>query len=499
MISRRELVKSLTLAAGGVASSRIAGWAAPAVPTGSANRNLIFIIADQHSGIALGAAGHPIVRTPRLDELASEGVLFTHTYTAGATCAPSRASMMTGKYVHSHGVRENGISLGDDHLTLGKILERNGFRSSEVSDQTPLRKRHLQRLSELGYTDVVSSIIGSKAKAMIIPTPYRYETGRAGLVLDHTLDAFAIQNALQFLEENKDRRFCLWINLFGSHDPWFAPEPYDTMYRPSDLPLPPYRKGEFENKPAPQRRNWVSTGAEKLTDDQIRTILGHYFGMISHTDMLVGRLLDKVSDLRLKDNTAVVYTADHGDTMGCHRLFTKGFAFYEPAMRIPLIIRGPGEQRRSARIHAAVSGVDMLATVLDLLDLPAEQGLHGTSLMPLSQGASRSVHEQIYSGEGYEGYDRMIMVRTPEWKLTRYDGSSGELYHLRDDPDELNNLIADPRCAEVRKELTADLENWDRSYPRAPLQLPPSLVKEEPARAEKIRRDFEAWKRQTGL
>jgi arylsulfatase len=293
--------------------------------------------------------------------------------------------------------------------------------------------------------------------------------------------------------------FCLWVNLFGSHDPWVVPEPYDTMYRPADLPLPAFRPGEFDSKPAPQKRNWVSTGADKLTDDQIRVILGHYFGMVSYTDMLVGRLLDRISALQLSDRTVVLYTADHGDTMGCHRIFTKGFAFYEPAVRIPLIIRAPGGLPRGVRIDAAASGVDLLPTLLDLLGLPAVPRLHGTSLMPLWRGTTRSVHERILAGEGYEGYDRLVMVRTPEWKLTRYDNYGGELYNLQEDPDELDNRIEDAKCDTIRRTLTTQMEEWDRRYPHAELQIPPVMEKEEPERAAEVRREFEAWQRKSRM
>ncbi|MCX6626879.1 MAG: sulfatase-like hydrolase/transferase [Candidatus Solibacter sp.] len=273
----------------------LASMVAAAVPD-SGQRNLLFIIADQHSGLALGANGDPFVRTPRLDALSRQGVLFTHAYCTGTTCAPSRASIQTGLHVPAHGVRENGVPMPDGRATIFDILGRHGYKVNDVPRNSLYRTEpHLKWLADLGYADVASPIIGSRGKARLVPTPYRYAVGRAGLDLEHSQDAFTIRNTARFLEENRDNRFCAWVHLFGAHDPWVVPAPYDNMYKPADLPLPPFRAGEYASKPAQQGRTWEETGASRLSDDQIRLILAHYYGMVSFTDMLVGRLLDRLS------------------------------------------------------------------------------------------------------------------------------------------------------------------------------------------------------------
>jgi choline-sulfatase len=478
VLTRRQALQSLATAA---------------LPGG--RRNLVFIVADQHSGLALGAAGHPIVRTPRLDALARQGVHFTHAYCTGTTCAPSRASIQTGLHVHSHGVRENGVPLPEDRPALLDILDQTGYKLNDVPRNNLYRlEPFYKHLAERGYTDVASPIIGSRSKAGLIPTPYRYAVGRAGLDLEDSQDAFTIRNAIRFLDENKEQRFCLWVHLFGSHDPWVVPAPYDTMYRPVDLPVPPYRDGEYASKPAQQRRTWENTGASKLSDDHIRLILAHYFGMVSFTDMLVGRLLDKLSALRLDSNTAVVYMADHGDTMGHHRIFTKGFALYEPAMRIPLIMRSPG-MPAGKRVETGVSGVDLLPTTLELLDLPPRTGIQGRSLLPLWRGRKQSDPGLVFASQGFEGYDRLSMWRTPDWKLTRYDEGGGELYDMRTDPHELNNLFDDARYASVRQRLSRQMEDWDRRSFHAPPRFPPGMKTDE---RERIQQAFASWMRKKG-
>lgn len=495
-ISRRQFLKKAGWAAGLLGSQRLAAFTAPA---SGKTQNLVFLISDQHSGLALACAGHPIVRTPCLDQLAREGVLFTHAYCAGTTCVPSRTSIHTGLHVHAHGARSNESPMRPDCLTISKILAEQGYELSYDLADFPEKRGHrreefLQWLDKLGYVELDGPIVGSKAKAKVIPTPYRFAVGRAGLTVDHTLDAYTIGRAERFLEENRQRRFCLWVSLFCSHDPWLVPAPYDSMYRPADLPLPPYRDGEYDSRPRQQKRTWQATGADKLSDDQIRIILAHYFGMISQTDMLVGRLLDTMTRLGLNSNTTLIYTADHGDTMGYHRIFTKGFAFNEPAVRIPLIIRAPGILPAGSRVQAPVSQVDYLPTMLELIGLPPVRGVHGKSLVGSALGREKRVHERIFAGQGYEGLDRLMMMRTESWKYTRYDEGGEELYNLEGDPNELRSLAGDAKYAATARRLSRELDDWDRGYPHADPQPPTGNLPGSEERARRIREAFEAWK-----
>jgi arylsulfatase A-like enzyme len=493
--SRRDFLKLAVLAAGQAASARVLpGWST------SRPHNVVFIIVDQHSGLALGCAGHRIVRTPRLDGMAREGVIFTHAYTAGLVCAPSRASMDTSLCVHTHGVRDNGIALRDDCNSVWNILEKHGYEVyGDPRRPSGLRKDYFAWLRERGYGDVANPYLGSPAKAEIIPTPYRYEVGRLGLGVEETPDAYAVRDASRFLERQRSgpRPFGLWVRLHGPHDPWVVPAPYDTMYRPADLPLPPYRAGEYDSKPVTQKRVWQGTGADQLTDEQLKVILAHYLGLISYSDMLVGRLLDKLSALGLDDDTVVVYTADHGDTMGLHRIFTKGFACYEPAVRIPLILRAPGTLGRGVHVDGPVSNVDFLPTMLELMGLPGESGLHGRSLAPAWRGDDRRGRDEIFAGEGYEGFDRIVMLRTAQWKLARYDEGGGELYDLQQDRYELRNLYHEPKYAGIVRRLTRQLEDWDLRYPHATLRLSPETERSDPERARRIREAFEAWRKKS--
>jgi choline-sulfatase len=423
--------------------------------------NVVIIRADLNWVLALGCAGATPAKTPNVDALARRGAVFTHAWTAGLICAPSRASMHTGLHVQAHGVYTNGISVRPGVTTTAEILTRHGYQMHNM----PLQARsdgmqYAEWLASKGYTNVVTPVIGSRDKARLIPTPYRFETGRAGLDAEHSHDAWTIANAVAFLgSRNRSQPFAMFVPLHASHDPYVVPGPWDVMYRPGDLALPAYRAGEFDHKPARQKRTWQATGADRLTDEQIRTILGHYLGMVSYTDMLVGRLFKRLSALGLDDNTVIIYTADHGDCMGQHRIFTKGFGAYEPAMRIPFVIRAPGHFTAEKRRTDPISGVDFLPTMLECMNLPAESGLHGRSAVNLTREI-----RPVFAGQNQEGRDRIVMIRTEQWKLTRYDEGGGELYDCTADPNELDNRIDDPKFSGIKRELTAQLEQWDRTH-----------------------------------
>jgi choline-sulfatase len=164
------------------------------------------------------------------------------------------------------------------------------------------------------------------------------------------------------------------------------------------------------------------------------------------------------------------YTADHGDTMGRHRMFTKGFAFYEPAVRVPWIVRTPQPLPRAKVVHQPASGVDLLPTLLELMNLPALPNLHGESMVPHWRENLPVTDRAIFGGQGFEGADRAVMLRTQRWKLTRYDEGGWELYDRQKDPDELRSLHDDPAHQEIFAELKARLATWDRGHAHRPRQ-----------------------------
>ena len=399
---------------------------------------------------------------PNCQNLSKAGVTFTHAYTAAMTCGPSRASLDTALYPPAHGVG-GGMQLSGSIPTLPRTLARNGYVLSHphgysLEDE---RKEHEKWLVDLGYDQPLSSINGVESMARYLDLPLKWKCGRMGLAPEHAFDAYCAQRAIRFLETNRNRPFACFLQLRGPHDPYTAPRPFDTLVDPAHLALPPYRAGEFQNKPIRQRLSFESQGAARMSDAQIRQTLALYYGMASFSDHCVGQVLTRLQELGLDDNTVVVLLADHGDTMGRHRMMSKDFGFYEPAIRIPLVIRAPGSRPRNAACADQVSGVDVFPTLCDLLGLPKPDRVQGQSLVKRWEGRESNLTRPILSAQGIPGKNRAMMVRTPEYKYATYDDGGTEFYDLARDPDELDNRVEDRAYRAVVEKLARQLGDWE--------------------------------------
>jgi choline-sulfatase len=449
MLTRREFLASAAAAQALSAQPRL---------------NLLYVLIDQLSGLALPLHDSNS-RMPNCARLAESGVTFSHAYTGAMTCGPSRACLDTGLYTQMHSIG-GGYRPPASMETLPKTLARSGYVLSHPNGYSleGERAEHEKWLAGLGYDSPLSSINGVEAMARFRDLPLKWKCGRAGVAPEHGFEAYCAQRAIRFLETNRDRPFACFLQLRGPHDPYMTPRPYDSLIDPAKLKLPAYRAGEFENKPLRQRRSFETQGASRMSDAQIREALALYYGMAAYSDSAMGQVLTRLSELGLDERTVVILVSDHGDTMGRHRMMSKDFGFYEPAMRIPLAIRAPGRSR--GVVHRdPVSGIDVFPTICDLLSMPKPDSLHGVSLVERFDGRKRDPDRTIFASQGTPGKDRAVMMRTPEFKLTRYDDGGAELYDLAKDPDELENRLEDAAYASTREKLGRQLDEWERRYP----------------------------------
>jgi arylsulfatase A-like enzyme len=427
--------------------------------------NLLYILVDQLSGLAL-PLHDPNSRLPNCAALAKAGVTFSRAYTGAMTCGPSRACLDTGLFTQAHSIG-GGYRPPASMATLPKTLAAAGYVLSHPDGYSLEAERaaHEKWLADLGYAGPLSSINGVEAMARYRDLPLKWKCGRAGVAPEHGFEAYCAQRAVRFLETNRDRAFACFLQLRGPHDPYMTPRPFDTLIDPAKLALPPYRAGEYANKPPRQQRSFQTQGAARMSDAQLREVLALYYGMAAYSDTAIGQVLARVSELGLDDRTVVILVSDHGDTMGRHRMMSKDFAFYEPAMRIPMVIRAPGRRPRGVVHEDPVSGIDVYPTLCDLLSLPQPKDIHGVSLVRRWESGERDPERTIFSSQGTPGKDRAVMMRTRQLKLTRYDDGGGELYDLVKDPDELENRLEDRGYAAIRTRLTRQLEDWERRYP----------------------------------
>ena len=456
-----------------------------------ARPNILWICTDQQRFDTLGCYGNPWVRTPNLDALAEEGVLFEHAYTQSPVCTPSRASFLTGRYPRTTRARANGQSIPADEVLVTRLLAEAGYAGGlagklHLSPAHPDVAPAMERRIDDGYAVFDWShhsgpaawqgdSYGAWLRGLGVTydaTPFEGSPNvSVGPPVEHHQTTWCVDRAIEFVTWAREFQapWFFSVNIFDPHAPFDPPLAYLERYleRLDEIPLPAYDPGELEDRPVWQRidhdgamtGNWLKY--DEMSDQDHRLIRAAYWAMCDLIDDQVGRLLQVLEDNGQAENTLVVFMSDHGEMLGDHGIYLKGPYFYEPAVRIPFLVRLPGVIE-PARSVALVEMVDLAPTLLDAAGLPRHPGMQGRSLWPLLTGErERGDHrEDVYC----EYYDAMpwhtdpaawaTMVRTREHKLVRaHSDDSGELYDLIRDPGETQNRWDDPDCTAVKLDL----------------------------------------------
>jgi arylsulfatase A-like enzyme len=454
--------------------------------------NIVVIMTDQQRWDTLGAYGNDRIRTPHLDRLAGEGALFEHAFVPIPLCTPSRASLFTGQYPARHGLFVNmGRGSSTSTANLAGALHDAGYRTMLVG------KDHL--FEEEGRARWFDHVVA-------------YD--HAGRVSDGDADERAVRASRQgrFDERYIEREICdaehaptrritgaaidavrdapahgqpffLWLSYPDPHPPYVVAEPYASMYRGQDLGQPATRPGELDDKPLRQRMSQRLMRAADYTLEEMRRLREIYYGMVSFIDDEVGRFARMLDEEGIAGDTIVVFMSDHGDYLGDHGMVRKSPAMYDSLVRIPLLISWPGRISPMRVTDTLVESTDLAPTLLELADVGSLPGADGRSLVPLLRGETLAHKTHVFglygsAGAAYTAAEveaedldalmtrphpwmhqvtmrgRMAMVRTMDWKLVHYRNGEGELYDLREDPDELVNRYEEPTCAGVRAELT---------------------------------------------
>lgn len=426
--------------------------------------NVILITNDQQRFDALGAAGNPIIRTPNMDKLAQEGVLFERNFVQCPQCVPSRSAMHTGRYPHVNRTMSNQHELPATEETLADILNARGYATAAIGDEPFAPTNAMGGFSQLYSTDPDwlaflddagwgPRAMEHRAKARIrfqnVPAPWPEE-------LDET--AYFAGKAIEYIKGRRHRPFFLHLNFRRPHFPFDPPAPFDTMYEGAQFPPSHKREGEMDNKPPSHAQALAkSDGADlrTMTDRDLEQIKSFYYGMVSLNDKYIGRIMDTLQDLGLAERTIVIVTSDHGEMLGDHGLIFKAGYMYDEVVRTPLIIRAPGKLPPGHRVSALTEAIDIMPTVLELLGIAPAARVQGRSLMPVISGTSPG-RDAVYAE-----FANTKMIRTSDWKLVHYVGQPlGELYNLREDPHELNNLYDDPKHQAIKAGMLSRLLDW---------------------------------------
>ena len=493
--SRRDFIKSLTAAALGpgiIGSGRI-----PRKP------NLLFIWTDEQRADTMSVYGNHQIAAPNLNKLAGESVVFQNAYVSQPVCTPSRSTVMTGLWPHTSSCVENNIPLPEDipcfpeiaddpdyytgyfgkwHLG-DEVFRQRGFdewvsiediyaRFFGESRDRSTKSDYWHFLKELGYRPDMENGNFSRGFAARLP-------------LEHCKPKFLERKACDFLRRRSHHPFMLYINFLEPHMPFYGP--LNDRHDPDEIDLP----GNFndpleENEPLRYRllrenyRRRGFEGNDLETEAGWRRLIANYWGLVTQVDLSVGAILKTLEDLGLADDTIVVYTSDHGDMMGSHRLLAKT-VMYEESVKVPWLIRIPQLGRKQKVIKNRVSNIDLVPTLLDLMRFSPDLRFPGRSLVPLIKGEI-GAEDHVYlewnpstlsnitphsiPSVSREDVDRVgsactrAVISPDDWKLCLSDKDKCQLFNLNEDPLEKTNLFDSGRYRDVIGRLTGRIHGW---------------------------------------
>jgi len=425
--------------------------------------NILLILPDQMRASAMGCDGNDQVKTPHIDRLAAEGIRFQNTYANVPVCCSARAVLLTGTHVHVNGMLANDLRLREEQVTLAELLSAQGYRTGFVG------KWHLDG--------------GPRMPGFVPPGPRRqgfefwaaYECHHrhfSPTYFRDTPDVITINKfepeascdfAVEFLRTQPgDQPFFLTVQMGPPHNPYGAPEKYMQQYPPERI-LPPKNWQPGNGPSATKNAGNKPAGAvlnQGIPSGGLEEIAAYYAAVTAIDDQL-GRLMRTLQELKLDQNTIVIFTSDHGDMLGSHGLRLKRKPYDESA-RVPGIIRWPERIPQGQMVSTLLSHVDMAPTLLGLAGLDIPENMQGTNLAEVALGHSDQGPDAIllqqfvpYLPDNVPAPWRAIV--TPRYTYARFENAPWLLFDRQTDPDEMRNLADNPASATLRKQLDDQL------------------------------------------
>lgn len=494
--------------------------------------NILLITSDQQHYSALGSV-NPKISTPALDRLAAEGTRFDRAYCPSPVCSPSRSSIITGQYPSEHGCWTIGVKLDEDAVTLPQLLGDAGYDTALVGkahfqplasteEQTSIEAMPTLRDLDFwrdfhgpwyGFNHVETARM--HGDEYLVGQHYAIWMEEKGL--ENWVDYFqswppdpeernrehswdlpeelhyttwtgerTVANIERAVEEGKP--FFHWASFHDPHPPYVVPEPWASMYDPADMEPGTLLPGELDAMPShfaltqlaePDYSPWQETPfgnhgfqSHLVDEDQLRKDMAIYYGMTSFMDDQIGKILDTLDRLGIADNTIVVFGTDHGHFLGQHGLFHKGAFHYEDLLRLPFLVRWPGQVPQGSVSSDLQSLVDLAPSFLEAAGEPVPGGMQGVSQLRSWRGEGPARDWTITENRHQPTALSLRTLVTDRYKITVYRGSDdGELFDLHEDPDERRNRWHDPEFAGIKAAMLlrfvqADIEREPTYYPR---------------------------------
>ena len=471
-ISRREFVK------GGAAAAASAGLAALSDARSASGQderetrkpNLLIIHTDQQNCWTVGAYGGALVSTPHVDSLAKEGAIFRNFFTNSAVCTPSRGCFLTGRFPHSHGAHRNDIELNRDETTLARVLRKHGYETGYAGKwhlDGPPKPGFMKPERSMGFEDCRFMFNrGHYKKITEGPDgrPHAHPYNVIGDEKTYTTDWLA-DKTIEFLKAPRMRPFFFMVSFPDPHTPFTVRPPYDAMFRPEDMTVPPTLHQEDRPKWADDKQHQVKGDTPEAREAWLRKQKAQYCGEVKCIDDNVGRILGFLRERGVLDDTIVVFSTDHGEYMGEHGLMYKNM-LYETAYRIPLLVRWPKRIVKGTAIENVVGTVDFQPTILGLMGLAPSGREQGRDASALLLGKRTDWEDEAFLH--HSSLNRAGLF-TSRWEVAFVKNGEHVLFDRAKDPDQVQNLFRDPRHQDVVRELTARVvdHNVDVDAPAA--------------------------------
>jgi len=476
--------------------------------------NFIFIMSDDHAAQALSCYGSELNLTPNLDKIANEGIRFDNAFCTNSICTPSRATVLTGKYSHKNGVYHLVNIISDSLVTYPKLLQEAGYYTGVIGKwhlhTEPKGFNYWKVMIEQGeYHD---PHFCEKGKGW--SNEEEAGTQYKGYVTDITTDF-----GIDFLRNRpKDQPFCLLLHFKAPHDDWDHSKKYDTLYENIRIPEPTNLLDDYSNRGEAIKRCTQKIGqnhtyyedetghltGETREKEQYQVYVKKYLRCVASIDENIGRVLKYLEKNNLKENTIVMYTSDQGFFLGEHGLYDKRF-MYEESLRIPFIVSYPKEIKPGSVNTDIVTNVDFAETFLDYAGINIPDDMQGQSLRPLFKGQTpidwpRAMYYRYWMHGAHFNVAAHYGIRTKDYKLIFYYGQKlnddyddelfptghwhyegnyvvdntpeWELFDLKKDPHEMNNVYQNPKYAQIVKQLKSELAGLKEKYEDTDINYP---------------------------
>ncbi len=445
--------------------------------------SVVMITTDQQRMDACGCYGNKIVRTPNIDKIAANGVAFTNAHCPSPLCAPSRASLITGRHLSHHGALTHLINRKDPGIpgnpgityseTLGTMFRKAGYvtgaigkmhvhgetRQEDIGFSVRAHRFYTYSyedyINEVGQENVDKYLNGKGGNDAL---KYNYENKPTDLREELMQDSLTTKTSLKFISENKDKPFFIHIGLEKPHPAWTTQPRFHSIYNPSDMVVPATADYDWSNKPLEKiLKGWGWRDQSRPNMQEIKNTVAAYYACVSEADSNVGKILQNLEDNKLMDKTIIVFASDHGDNLYEHGLMQK-HCFYEASVKIPFIIAVPNGFPKNKKSAQPCSLIDFMPTLAELCGIPVPEDIDGVSLVPALKGIP-DMERPVYS-EYMEKGMKSRMVRKGEWKYIVYEEHNIEvLYNVKNDPMELSDVSKDASNSMILDELRALIDN----------------------------------------